>query len=228
MCVPGGASAHTDGSAVRVCGRAPLGCVGREAEETVRDVASRTRLPLLLMPPACRARPRSTATERECDPRRENGVLGSQHRSLHPLPSEAETQPPPPWILRVAGSLPRRLPRGVLPPSPLPPRTGGGVGTGERSSTRPLLTHLHPIFLKDFVLLERSPDGSGVKGVQGRAGCADAHTRKGKGRGHTGDEGSGLRGVRRDANSEGQVSSWRERVETAGGTAETRARGRWA
>lgn len=144
MCVPGGASAHTDGSAVRVCGRAPLGCVGREAEETVRDVASRTRLPLLLMPPACRARPRSTATERECDPRRENGVLGSQHRSLHPLPSKAETQPPPPWILRVAGSLPRRLPRGVLPPSPLPPGTGGGVGTGERSSTRPLLTHLSP------------------------------------------------------------------------------------
>lgn len=176
---------------------------------------------LLLMPPACKARPRSTATERECDPRRENGVLGSRHRSLHPLPSEAETQPPPPWILRVTGSLPRRLPRGLLPPSPPPPGTEGGVGTGERSSTRPLLTHLHPVFLKDFVFLERSRDGSGVKDVQGRAGCANAHTQKGKGRGHTGDEDSGLRGVRRDANSEGQVNSWREHVETAGGTADT-------
>lgn len=47
MCVPGGESAHTDGSAVRVCVRvhAPLGCVGWEAEETVQDAASRTRLP---------------------------------------------------------------------------------------------------------------------------------------------------------------------------------------
>lgn len=172
------------------------------------------------MPSACKARPRSTATERECDPRRENGVLRSRHRSLHPLPSEAETQPPPPWILRVAGSLPRRLPRGVLPPSPPPPwdrRRGGNTGEElHKASSYPP----SPRFSQRLPSSSRGPqDGSGVKDVQGRAGCANAHTQKGKGRGIHG-------GARRDANLEGQVNSWREHVETAGGTAETRAKGR--
>lgn len=172
------------------------------------------------MPSACKARPRSTATERERDPRRENRVLRSRHRSLHPLPSEAETQPPPPWILRVAGSLPRRLPRGVLPPSPPPPwdrRRGGNAGEElHKASSYPP----SPRFSQRLPSSSRGPqDGSGVKDVQGRAGCANAHTQKGKGRGIHG-------GARRDANLEGQVNSWREHVETAGGTAETRAKGR--
>lgn len=174
------------------------------------------------------ARPAPTPRQERRNVTREGKTgLRSQHCSLRPLPSEAETQPPPPQILSCRVSALQASQRRSPTLTTSSPGQEEGWERGRGAPQGLLLPTFTPSFSKTSVLLAWSPGWVRCEGCPGEGWvCKCAHP-KGEREADTLGPNSGLRGARRDANSEGQVNSWREHVETevASGTSETRAKG---